>query len=73
MNTPLAQAAEAKTLSYKEHATPNQLERMLNAIKDFDIDLNGCGFFAIQAKFKLEAISNLTVEDFKAICKLFKE
>lgn len=73
MNTPLAQAAEAQTLSYKEHATPNQLERMIKAISEFDTDLNGCGFFAIQAKVKLQAISQLTLQDFKAICQLFKE
>lgn len=73
LNTPLAKSALSNVLQYKEHATPNQLERMLNAIKEFDIDLNGCGFYAIQAKLKLEGIRDLTLTEFQAICKLFKE
>lgn len=73
MNTPLAQKAHSNILQYKEYASADQFQQMEKQISVFDTDLNGCGFDAIQAKLKLEAISNLTARDFKTICHLFKE
>ena len=73
MNTPLAQTAFLNISQYKEHASEGQFKAMEKQISVFDTDLSGCGFFAIQAKLKLQAISQLTLQDFKAICQLFKD
>lgn len=72
MNTPLAQSAESNILRFKELATEDQFQQMIESIKNFDIDLNGCGFEAIQAKVKLNQIKDLTEEEIKAFCQLFK-
>lgn len=71
--TPLAQSAQSNILRFKEYATPRQFEQMTEAIKNFDIDLTGCGFDAIQAKLKLKGIADLTLSEFQAICKLYKD
>ncbi len=73
MNTQLAQEAELRITAFKEHASENQFNQMIEAIKVFDIDLTGCGFESIQAKLKLTKIKELTAQEFKAICQLFKD
>jgi len=72
MYTILAKRAESNIMLFKEAATDTQFNQMVKAIEGFDIDLKGCGYYAIQAKLKLEEISNLTLPEFKTICQLFK-
>ena len=51
---------------FKPKCTPKQWETIETSIRQFDICLNGSGFYAIQAKVKLSKMVEFTEENLKA-------
>lgn len=73
MNTQLGISAQKNINGFKNYASENQFNQMTEVIKNFDVDVTGFGFYAIQAKLKLKTIAELNLTEFQAICELFKK
>ena len=66
MRTELGKKAFQHMEGFKSKCTPKQWDAIETGIKQFDICVNGSGFYAIQAKVKLEKMLEFTEENLKA-------
>ncbi len=67
LNTSLAVEALENMKRFKIYTTDEEFQEFEKGIKQFDTDLNGSGFEAIQAKSKLEEIKKLDGNGFTAV------
>jgi hypothetical protein len=61
---PLAQKALEHITQFEKQVSPDQFNAACEAVKDFSADLSGFGFYAIQAKVKLQLICTLDLSGF---------
>ncbi len=67
MHTDLAKEAHKNLSSFKKYCNDEEFKNLEDGIKQFDTDLNGSGFDAIQAKTKLNWIKEMDLKTFTGV------